>query len=238
MFLQSGKYYSCRNGLTVRHPRIGEIEEIGEERYDSVLSLFCSDAYHFMVELDDLGIDYQQVKEYELFLMMFNPNDSKEDLDWLFMGDFNFGLCFESEDKAYLYDPINDIFLDESDFFEIREFLQRINFMGNEKKDNPGNEETKKMLIEEKRRKKKRQKNKPKKDDSQLANNISFLVWNNTNGLKYEDVFELFIFRFFEGVKRLLKTDNYKNKMLGYYTGNIDASKIKFEDIDWTGKLT
>ena len=55
------------------HIYVPTIEEIidDEDGYYSALSLVVSSPIDFMVQLDDIGIDFSQINDYELFLITF-----------------------------------------------------------------------------------------------------------------------------------------------------------------------
>ena len=56
--------------ISVMIPKVGEILEHEEEYYRLVLALTAM-PYDMMVQLDDLGIDFTEIDEYELFLLLF-----------------------------------------------------------------------------------------------------------------------------------------------------------------------
>ena len=56
--------------ISVRIPTVGEILE-DEQKYYSLVSSLTSSPFQCMVQLDDMGIDYTEVTDYQLFQMMF-----------------------------------------------------------------------------------------------------------------------------------------------------------------------
>jgi len=256
MRLLKGDPFKINDKLSVKHPTLEEITDLdqninrdslteeqltysGEQLYFEIVSLFCARPYDYMVELDDNGINWCDKENYDIFIMVYNQERYSEMLNWLFMGKFFFQHAKNSEtEELVLYDPVNDIIIDKLAFDQISSFLKRINFQSDTTEFNPANETARQMVIEEKRKELKRMRNRPPKNESQLSTLISFLAWNNSSGMGYDDIFQLRLYRFHDGIRRLLKTEHYRNIMFGYYTGNISGKDIKFDVIDWTGKTT
>lgn len=62
--------YPVNDKISIRIPTVGEILE-DEARYNSIVSCVISTPYDFMVYLDDMGIDFEELTEYDLFLLLF-----------------------------------------------------------------------------------------------------------------------------------------------------------------------
>ena len=56
--------------LSLRIPTVGEILE-NESTYFSLVSIMTSTPFQYMVQLDDLGIDYTKITDYEMFQIFF-----------------------------------------------------------------------------------------------------------------------------------------------------------------------
>ena len=242
MSLLKGESFSCSNGLKIRHPTINEILIFGEKNYDSLVDLFCSRPYDYMVQLDDIGIDWTTKTNYDLFIMLLQSDIEGYNtlFSWLFiMEPCSFDVYVHKDNGDFvLYDSISGLGIDRLVYEEISFYLKRINFLGEEREYNPGDFYARQMVLEQERKRIKRLLRNPKPPESRLAILISFLMWNNTNGMKYEDIFNLSIYQFHDGVKRLSKTERYREKMLGYYTGNIEGKSLDMEKICWMGKTT
>ena len=99
--------------LSVRIPTVGEILE-DEQNYYGLTSSLTVSPFQYMVQLDDMGIDYTQLSDYDLFLMIF-PAQAHLDLSMIF-GDLDtsdFCACMNREGEKVLYSPKNDIIIDE-----------------------------------------------------------------------------------------------------------------------------
>ena len=68
--------------LSVRIPTVGEILE-DEDKYYGIVSSLTASPFQYMVQLDDMGIDFTSITDYELFIMLF-PLYCKSNLYILF----------------------------------------------------------------------------------------------------------------------------------------------------------
>ena len=100
--------------LSLNIPTVGEILE-DEEHYYSLVSSLTATPFQYMVQLDDMGIDFTQITDYQLFMMLF-PMYAKSDLSLLF-GDLDtsdFGIYVNQQDNSQvIYSPKNNIVIDE-----------------------------------------------------------------------------------------------------------------------------
>ena len=79
-FLQSGNNLQITDSISFKHPTIQDIIDIDSEHfglyseniYYSMVNVFLTDPYDYMVFLDDKGIDYETVNSFEVFCLLFN----------------------------------------------------------------------------------------------------------------------------------------------------------------------
>lgn len=109
-------------------PTVGEILEDEKYYYNLVFSL-CSTPSDYMVQLDDAGIDYTKITDYELFLMLFQIHKA-QDFSLLFpkLDMSGFQICSNSEtQEKVLYDEMSGIMLDSLITSQITNTLRLIN---------------------------------------------------------------------------------------------------------------
>jgi hypothetical protein len=234
-------------GFVVRHPTVRDILEYGEERYIAATNLFLIKPSDMMVELHDSGLDYTQVSQYEVFCLLCREiigaeienkgSEVQSRLAWL-TGIDDFGVYMDkSTDDIFLFSPKTGATIDATVYIQIRRYLMQISFLSDKEKYNPGNEETKNAIIEQERARRKRMAR--RKFKSALDSQISCLVWGNTSGYKYDDVLDMPIYQFYDGLFRLNKMKVYQNIMNGFYSGNITHKELKKmgDDVDWMGPI-
>lgn len=212
--------------LRLRIPKVGEILE-DEQTYYSIISSLTATPYQYMVQLDDMGIDYTEISNYELFMTLF-PMYGKSDLSMLFfdMNTNDYGVYVDqTNDTNILYSPTNgiDYKIDEFIYIKIVNALRKINNI-EEIKSKPGNDEAKRYLLEKERKRQKRNAKKPYKP--YLENLIVALVNRPEFKYNYEEVMNLSIYKFNQSFKQIQKSITFDKTMTGVYSGTVDVSKM------------
>lgn len=235
LMLLKGHDYKLKNKVTIKHPTLQEIYDFGEEEYYKIVHIFTCQPYEYMVYLDDVGIDYETIDAYDLFIMLYNSGMYLNGLKWLMDIDDFILSQYVKNGMVCLFSKKKDFVLDKFIYYQISEYLQKINFVNIKSQYNPANSITKKKIIEQERKKLKRQKNKEFK--SILKSKISALVWGNTSGISLKNVWDLYIYQMYDGLYRLNKIKNYNNVMNGYYFGTVDIKKVNMDEINWLSEI-
>lgn len=235
--LLKGDDFILDDVIEIHHPKLSEISAYGERKYYSLVSTICATPSDYKsILLDNYNVDYEEVGDFEFFLMMWNSLIDT-DLTILFPKIVvkNFRIFKKEEDSSFgLYNEKDDIYIDEKIYTDLVEYIRKIHgFTKHE--DKSGNESTKKYLI--KKARKELQNSKNKTYESTLAPLISSMV--NSKGFKYdyETVWSLNIYQFMDSVKRIQKIKGVDNILFGIYTGNVDQKKISKDALDWLGKM-
>ena len=202
--------YPVNDKISIRIPTVGEILE-DEARYNSIVSCVISTPYDFMVYLDDMGIDFEELTEYDLFLLLF-PSLQATDT----------GILFGDLDLSKFSPAINE---------ENGQAIRKINHLEKVIR-RPGNSEAKKYMIERARIKLQRAARR-KKPSSELENLIVALV--NTEEFKYgyEDVLDLTIYQFRASADQIIRKIHFNNTMIGVFAGTVKAKELPQEDLTW-----
>lgn len=230
--------------LTVRHPKISDVIELGESFVFSAINIFTLKPSDLMVELYDSGIDYRNAKPYDVFIMLCGETLSRDEdgsiswnedsqvsrqIGWL-TGVPDFMLSSDGE-NFFLISATTKAKIDIGVYTQIRKYFMDMNNRSEKDEYNPGNDTTMKFLVEQERKKRKREAKRGHK--SFLAPQISSLVW--ASGRSFDDICNLYMYQFFDGLLRINKIKSYDNVCFGYYSGNIETSsfnKIK-ESLNW-----
>lgn len=218
--------------FSVRIPTVGEILE-NERAYYSIVSSLTASPFQYMVQLDDLEIDYTDITDYELFKMLFLEY-IKSDLTILFgdidMSDFDIYVT-KKDNKEILYSQRNNIVIDELVYNDLVDTIRKINLY--EKiKSKPGNESARKYLLEKERRKQKR--NAKKAYEPYLEKLVIALVNTSEFPYDYNSCMDLSIYKFNQSFKQIQQKITFDNTMIGLYAGTIDTSKLSNKDaLSW-----
>lgn len=217
--------------LSVVIPKVGEVLE-DEDNYYSLVTMLTAMPIDLMVQLDSIGVDFTQINEYELFLYLFS---SIQQMDThLIFGDLDltkFQLGVNEQNGQVLFeDPDTGIRIDRAIHYKIATILRKLHGLERDNR-TPGNDEAKSYMLERAKRKMARHANRA--TDSQLEKYIVSLV--NTQEFKYdfEGTKELSIYQFNQSLHQVIHKVDYSNRMIGVYSGTVNASEIPKENLTW-----
>ncbi len=84
-----GKDIYVKKGIVIHQPNLDEICDYGERDYWSLVNTLTSVGADMKFQLYDMGIDYTQVNDFELFHSLLTQSLSQKKTSILF-GDLNF----------------------------------------------------------------------------------------------------------------------------------------------------
>ena len=218
--------------LFLRIPTVGEILE-DEDKYYGIVSSLTASPFQYMVQLDDIGIDYTQITDYQLFMMLF-PMYAQSDLSLIFgdldTSDFNVYIN-QDDDSQVIYSPSNNIIIDELVYNDLSDMMRKINLF-EKVKSKPGNESARKYLLEKERKKQKRNAKKPR--FPYLEKMVIALVNTSEFPYNYETCMDLSIYKFNQSLQQIQRKIAFDNTMVGVYAGTVDTSKMTDKDaLSW-----
>nr|DAF12291.1 MAG TPA: hypothetical protein [Caudoviricetes sp.] len=223
--------YCINDQIRIMIPEIGDVID-NESDYYSLVTALTSMPIDLMVQLDDAGIDYTTINDYDLFLILFNSIASQDTS--LVFGDLDlskFELALNKENgMLVVMNPEKGIVIDRAIYNQIATVLRKIHHLEKNRR-KPANEEAKEYMLERARQKLKRQKNKAYK--SQIEPLIIAMV--NTEQYKYnfEETRALTIYQFNESVRQVSKKVDYDNVMYGVYAGTVDPKGLNKDILNW-----
>lgn len=223
--------YPINNSIRIVIPTVGEVIN-NEDTYYSLVSALTAMPIDMLVQLDDAGVDFTSINEYELFLLLFAGLKTQDTS--LIFGDLDLSKFKMAIDKQngniVLLDEKHNIKIDRAIYGQISEVLRKINHLEKNNR-KPANEDAKKFMIERARAKQRRQRK--RNEASQLESLIVAMV--NTEQYKYgfEETRKLSIYQFNESVRQIIKKVNYDNKMYGVYAGTVSAKDLSQDDLNW-----
>lgn len=211
--------------LSMRIPTVGEILE-DEQHYYSLISSLTATPFQYMVQLDDMGIDFTQITDYQLFMMLF-PAFAKENMGILF-GDIDLSdICAyqnPKNDMPILYSQKNDIIIDEFVYTQIADTIRKINGLKKETRKS-GNDEAKEFRLKLERKKQRRNSRKPY--EPYLEKLVVALVNRPEFKYNFAETEHLTIYQFNQSFEQIKTNITFENTMIGVYAGTIDTSRIK-----------
>lgn len=227
------------SSLSIRNPTIDEIFQYGESEYFSLVRSLTATPADMKSTLFDIGIDYEEISELEVFFLLCNRLTPIE-TSILFGDNVNFSsfnmfinnlngeniLC-ETDNNV---PKQNGCVIDSYLHMIITNYLRDMHgFLKNTER--AGNEYTKQILIDEDRRL--IEQSKKKEYESMLYPMI--LAGVNCAEFKYDfdSVWNLPISVFIKGIQQIGRYKNIEYTMQGIYSGCIDGTKINNKDLSW-----
>lgn len=221
--------YAIGEQIKVRIPTVGEVLD-HEDAYYTLVSLLTAMPYDMMVLLDDAGIDFTKINEYELFLLLFGEL-KKADTNLVF-GDLDlsgFHMMASQDNSMVFLQNDEGVVIDRRVQNQVASTLRTIHLLKKNMK-KPANDAAKKYLLQRAREKQKRKK---RASASQLEQYIIALV--NTEQYKYnfEETRNLTIYQFNESLHQIIHKVEYDNRMFGVYMGTVKSSELSQDDLNW-----
>lgn len=213
-------------------------KDTDETDYFSIVRIFTTNPSSMMVELDDIKIDYETLKDFELFLLLFRSLDKntlakKSKMFFVNTDLSNFDIYVNKEtQEVFLLNTKDNIRIDESKYNKLSEIFCEMLGIKKEviKMANPG---TKKYIIERDRKKLNKQKKQNQKYKSFIDSCLLALVNNCNFKYNFKDALKLTIYDLRASLKQILKLKQVDNLSLGIYTGNISSKDINVNDLDF-----
>ena len=229
--------------ITLTQPSIGDVIKIGESRFYKTLSPFITNTTSYRLILwgedDEPNIDWNIFSDFELFTALISG--AEYDVYKLFLDvDLSkferVGKDVDGKQVLTLYSPELDIEISEEVYFHISQYLRTVFNTFPEEKITK-NDTLKHWYIDKDRREQAIEKEKGKDSSSALLPVIS--AYLNHPGTKYksEELKNIGVYEFWDGVQRLQIYEQTTACMKGMYSGMVDGSKIKPESYNFMKEI-
>lgn len=224
-WLNADKIY-ITDTIYIKIPTVGEVLN-NEQEYYSNISVMTSSPYTYMAQLDDMGIDFTEINDYQLFTIFFSII-CHSDLSLIFGGldTSDYIICKNEENDtivAHSEKNGDEYEIDELVYVKIAEVLRKINCITRDNR-KPGNDTTKEYLIRKAKRKLKKNAKKPY--EPYLEKMIIALVNRPEFKYNYEEVMNMSLYKFNQSLKQVQLSVSFDKTMIGVYTGTVDTSKM------------
>ena len=226
---------SAEGSITISVPTMRTFIELGEKRYLQTINVFTTNTTEYRVPLWDVGIDWNEISDFELFCMLYKQIDSE--ISKSIFGDFDFNdlELYKKDEIVVLYDEKKNIEINEEVYQHIAQYLRIIFNI------NPPEKITKDKFLKEMYIKKDRVdaeiKKKKQKENPSIQPLISACV--NHPGFKYKlkEVLDMGIYEFYDSVARLNIYESTTAVLKGMYSGFVDSKAFKPDDFNFMREL-
>lgn len=224
--------YKINDKITIYIPTVGDIVEFGERQYYSMIQTLTCIPSDMKSQLFDIGVDYEEISDFELFMML--SRGLTKETTRLVLGDLDlskFKPCLNPQNnEPVLYDESTDTIIDKLIYMKMVEYIRKVHNI-KPKVQKAANQTTKKILIQLDRDKIKKAQKEPYK--SQLKSLISAMM--RYPGFKYKtnELKECGLYEFMDTVQGAQIYISSTSLLQGSYSGMIDTSKINKKEFNW-----
>lgn len=242
--LYNGLPIQITDKIIMKVPTLGQICEFGDSNYFSFVQTFTATPMdeNMIVFLTDIGIDFNNISNFELFMLLTRIMPKGSEL--LFDNNIDF-FKFEpktTDDEIPYLENSDGVIINEGIYNLMLANMRAINNVPIPKitkvKDDPIQ---KQMAIEDARNQLESRKRKAmfKSSGSALMPIVSSMV--NSAGFKHNEktVFDMNIYAFWDSVNRISAIKNADNLYRGLYSGCLDlkSNPSLKKEMDWMRKL-
>lgn len=234
LFLYFGDDYVINDKIKLSQPTIGTVVDYGEASYFSMVHTLTAIPSDLKSQLWDMGLDWCNVEDFELFLML--SQTMTPDKTGIIFGDLDFSKMrpFRNNQNGeiVLADKESGVIIDKLIYMRMMTFLRKLHNI-TPKPEKAKGKIAKRAMIDEDRRNHELNKNKPFK--SYLLPLISAVKVKQ--GYTKDYVRNMGLFEFFDDLGRLQVVSNSENLMHGIYSGTVDVKKIDKKELNWLKEL-
>jgi hypothetical protein len=232
--LYFGDDYVINDYIKITQPHVGGVVDYGEAQYFSMVHTFTAIPSDMKSQLWDMGLDWCEVEDFELFMML--AQTLTPDRTSILFGDLDFSKLrpFKNNQNGdiVLADKETGLVIDKMIYLRIMSYLRKLHNL-KPKVEKAANKMTKKVLIEEDRQKILHAKDKPFK--SYLLPLISSVKVKQ--GYTKDYVRNMGLYEFFDDVARMQIINNADHLLSACYAGTIDMKKINKAELNWMKEL-
>jgi hypothetical protein len=221
--------------MVINNPKVGDILDFGEQRYYQVASGFVAQPHEYMVQLWDIGLDFEEIGLFD-FLWLFMLKDLKVEDSKILFGDLDFS-AFEfirDDNTGERFLKSGDISIDDLTYRIMSDFICKVNGFSVSKPPKYLNKHQKEYALDRERTKLKFAKRENEGGfKSILMPIISAYVNCEESQYNYETVMDLTISQLQNAISRVRKLKHYNEVMGGVYAGTIRSKDLNLEEVNW-----
>lgn len=230
------KFYKYNENITITIPTLRQLRgenDSDESTFWSDVNLFTQTPNDMVSELDSMGIDFEQMSDYELFVFLFLMRKK--------MGSVHKSILFQNfsfwdlelqdmNDSIILQDTNGNVIINETIYNDISQIISILTGHKKTVKEKFGNAYAKKKWIERDYRKKERLRNNPPEQTNVLDGIILRLVCNANFPYNFETIQDVTIYDIIYSLKQIDKDMQVTDLLQTRLVGN-DLSKVPTEQL-------
>lgn len=232
--LYMGYDYTINDKIRILQPTMRDITNMGEQDYFMMVHTLCATPTDMKVKLWDIGIDWNEIEDFDLFIML--SRSMTKDQTSILLGDIDLSQMklYKSMENGNLVlaDPESKIKIDKLIYQRIVTYIRKMHNITPTVK-HAKNKFTKEAMIEYDRQQ--MAANAMKEYKSFFVPVISALQCRM--GWTKEYILNMGVVEYFEVVARMQMINNADHLLSGVYAGTVDIKKINKQDLNWLKEI-
>ena len=230
------KTYKYNDNIIINIPTLQQVRGENDSEESSFwgdVNLFVQTPSDLISELDSMGIDFEQVSDYELFTLLFLMRKKTESMhNSILFKNFSFWdlEITDIEGKTVFVDDSGKTIIDETVYNDISQIISTFTGHKRTPKKKFGNAFAKKKRIEQDYRQKEKARNNKKEQSNFLDKIILRLVCNANFPYNFETIQDVTIYDLIYSLKQIDKDIEVTDLMQSRLVGN-DLTKIPQEQL-------
>lgn len=230
------KTYKYNDNIIINIPTLQQVRGENDSEESSFwgdVNLFVQTPSDLISELDSMGIDFEQVSDYELFTLLFIMRKKTESIhNSILFKNFSFWdlEIIDMEGNTVFVDDNGKVIIDETVYNDIAQIISTFTGHKRTPKKKFGNTFAKKKRIEQDYRQKEKARNSKKKQSNFLDSIILRLVCNANFPYNFETIQDVTIYDLIYSLKQIDKDIEVTDIMQSRLVGN-DLSKVPREQL-------
>lgn len=225
------KTYKYNDNIIINIPTLQQVRGENDSEESSFwgdVNLFVQTPSDLISELDSMGIDFEQVSDYELFTLLFLMRKKTESIhNSILFKNFSFWdlEIIDMEGNTVFVDDNGKVIIDETVYNDIAQIISTFTGHKRTPKKKFGNAFAKKKRIEQDYRQKEKARNSKKEQSNFLDKIILRLVCNANFPYNFETIQDVTIYDLIYSLKQIEKDIEVTDLMQTRLVGN-DLSKV------------
>ena len=233
--------------ITIYSPTLGQVIKMGQLKFYAGINPFIANTTQYRLPLWEVGIDWNEVADFDLFCMLLHAGVDKDVTDIVFGEEIDwskFALCLkhneDGTEEKILYNEELKIEINELVYFHISQYLRKVLLRNPEEKITT--DPVLKQWYIQKDRREKANADWKKENNENVNSSIQSLISACVNhpGFKYKksELMEIGINEFYDSVKRLQIYESSVATLHGAMGGMIDSKKLPKDSMNFMREVS
>ena len=213
--------------------------DFGVSDFYSTAWTLCSSPWDMPSMLDDLGIDFREISEWEFFRLLLNIIDSSQLKP--FIGDVDFKEFVpmtehfkDGNERIVLFRQSDEAIFDEKDYDTFISYLREMIGFQHKNKTKYSNTAAKWYIEDDRKRRQRAAHKNDKENESMIYDIVLTLVNTEEFPYDYDSVYQITLYQLMKSFTQIQGKKSALALLQGSMSGFVDTKGISNLDMQWT----